>query len=585
MKVDRNPVLRLGRESPGFSQCIRRARVAAVAGFTLAAGLFAQGNVNAQIVSPPPLPPDVIVFPMRDFVSISGYAPFSDLLIQVRRGNSTVGLAKATTDSTGFVEVNHPGGVCWQDVTPDVTANDVVQVTYDDTTNNRQLLLPVGTGYATRTSNAVTQPAVIVGNTVVVKGKALQGITAIPITRLEIRIIQPAFRDTPGSRIRKRDIRADSLGGVVEGNNPRDFGARGFLTYDPPTAACRVGCFTAVFTGLNETERMLATGFGAETRVMAWQVTDAAANRLGMTIYEADVPGGPGMGGCPPGPGGPVGPNPPAYPVAYDPLNLTDAAIPPTDPTPLHAGIGVFPSRDFVSADGYPIGTDLQIVVRRQDPLNPNAPNGVIVGTARGLTVGFPGGTGMLEANHPGGVCWSGQTPDIRSGDKVDIFEVANGAFLRGETQQVIGATVSGPPAYNAVTGQLVINGTMPTNWDLTRLEQRIVQPAFLDTVGSRITKRDIRADTAGGRVDGVPGGTGFLEQTSATTWRATYTGLNDIERALVMSGESRIMAWHNADAAGNRFGLTIFEYNVSGGPGMGGRPEVGAFTIPIPLP
>ena len=32
---------------------------------------------------------------------------------------------------------------------------------------------------------------------------------------------------------------------------------------------------------------------------MAWQATDAAGNRLGVTIYEAGLIGGPGFGGCP----------------------------------------------------------------------------------------------------------------------------------------------------------------------------------------------------------------------------------------------------------------------------------------------
>ena len=251
----------------------------------------------------------------------------------------------------------------------------------------------------------------------------------------------------------------------------------------------------------------------------------------------------------------------------------------------------VFPSRDFVSPAGFPIGQEMQIVVRRQDPNNPNSPNGVIVGTARGTTVNAEG-TGMMEVNHPGGLCWSGQTPDIRAGNKVDMFRIVNGAFAGGETQEVIAVDIHAGSVCE-FTNRLIINGTMPEGWPLARLEHRVIQPAFREVAGSRIGRRDIRADIAGGRVGQptIPGGTGFIAQTSPTTWRATYTGLNATERALALTGEHRIMAWlaEGAIPPGEdepaRAGLTIFEYDLQGGPGMGGCPATGGFTIPIPLP
>jgi hypothetical protein len=496
----------------------------------------------------------------------------------------------------GELEVNHPGGICWTDVTPDIVGYDVVQVTYDNTLHNQQKGgVPIGTGYATRTAGISAEAAFIdANNNVVVKGKALQGITAVPLARLEIRIRNKDFMDGPfPSRIGKQDILITSAGGRIDDDNGNQVpGTSGTLSYDAPSATCRVGCFTAVFSGLNETERNLAVA--GQTRVMSWQAANAVGDRLGLTIYEAGESGGPGMGGCPPGPGGAIAPKPPAYPVPYNPLNLQDAAN-PTDFAAL-AEVVAFPMRDFMGVEGLPANShqDLQIVLRRQDPNNPSNPNGVIVGSARGLssTILVDDETGeqmdVLEVNHPGGICWTGQTPRFQANDKLDVFKVVNGAFAGGQTQTVIGVTISEPPFVNA-SNQLIVRGTMPEGFVMEQMEQRIVQPLFRDGNGSRIQRRDIRADVFGGVILGVTGATGFLVPTSPTTWQATYIGLNATELKLAMAGGFRIMAWQalgpvvGGEAA--RLGMTIWEYGEVGGPGMGGCPTSGGLTIPIPLP
>jgi hypothetical protein len=46
--------------------------------------------------------------------------------------------------------------------------------------------------------------------------------------------------------------------------------------------------------------KVVANGGGE--RLLAWQETDAAGNRQGVTIAELGEAGGPGMGGCPAGP-------------------------------------------------------------------------------------------------------------------------------------------------------------------------------------------------------------------------------------------------------------------------------------------
>jgi hypothetical protein len=107
----------------------------AVALFTVAATLtiLASGMASAQTIDNPPLMPmDIQVFPSRDFTSVAGFAKNADVLIQVRR-SGIVSDAVGRTDATGAIEVNHPGGVCWRNVTPDIGPGDTVRVTYQDT--------------------------------------------------------------------------------------------------------------------------------------------------------------------------------------------------------------------------------------------------------------------------------------------------------------------------------------------------------------------------------------------------------------------------------------------------------------------
>jgi hypothetical protein len=541
-----------------------------LAALSVALAMLAPGVATAQVNNPPLLPQAITIFPSRDFVSVEGFAANADLTISVRRDGTEVSDAVGRTDATGLLEVNHPGGVCWRNVTPDIVAGDTIRVTYRGTANNQALGLVQGTGSAANTLNATATQAVqqVVGpdpnlnNVVIVKGNAaLANGSRIPIARLEVRIVQPAYRETTGSRITRRDIRADSAGGRVDGVP----GGSGTLAYDTATSTT----FTAVFRGLNAVERQLTVD--GQTRAMAWQQTTAAGDRLGMTIFEVGEVGGPGFGGCPPGPGGVVPTTPPAAPVPYNPGQLVDA----TQPQP--ALVTVFPERDFVSIEGFPAGTDLQVVVRRGTGPTP------IIGTARGVV---PSG-GIFEINHPGGICWSGQTPDIQPGDWVDAFSVVSLGFNAGQKQQVIGAQVTRRATVTS-DGRVRVDGTAvdPRNgapFPLANVEQRIINPDFIGTAGSRITRRDIRADTAGGRVDGVPGATALLQANGAPAWRVFYTGLNATEAQLAVAGQARAMAWFSTNANGDRFGLTISEFGEVGGPGFGGCPATGTATIPLP--
>ena len=541
---------------------------------TLAAILtvLASGTLSAQtIMNPPQLPQDITVFPQRDFTSISGFAANADVRVQLLRGGM-VSDAVGRTDATGFFEVNHPGGVCWRRVTPDIVPADVVRVTYDDTEHNR-LNVPtaaIGSGAATTTQNVTASQAFDAGNgTVVIKGKAqLTDGTPISLTQLEVRIVNPGFIGS-GSRIGRRSIRADSAGGRVDGIGGTPIpGTSGTLAYDSATAST----FTAVFSGLNDYERLLVVE--GQTRVMGWQQTTAAGDRLGMTIYEVGELGGPGIGGCPPGPNGVVPPQNPTPPVHYNPTRLLDAADVANQGS--LKDVTVFPERDFISIAGFGAGTELQVVVRRGNSSTP------VIGTTRGIV----GRDGLFEVNHPGGVCWTGQTPNVQPGDWIDVFKVNNLQFSEGQTQRVINAVIKKPAFINnglvKVEGIAVNEIGSPLPLGLT--EQRIVNPDFTNTRISRIGRRDIRADINGGRVGNIAGVTGTLTaKGGGGDWEAVYRGLTLDEQKLAVAGQSRAMAWHSTNGNGDRFGMTIFEFGEVGGPGISGCPATGSALIAIP--
>ena len=260
-------------------------RRALVVGATavVASATFA-GTAYAAIVEPPPAPLEYVVFPSRDFVSLGGNPAGQSLNIQVMRQGIEVGSAKSsdatpalTTDADGILEVNHPGGLCWSGSTPDIQPGDKVVVTQEGNPAD---------GFSVTTQDVTADPAEIVGGNVVVHGVALNlDGTPMSLANVEQRIINPAFRDVG---LAKRDIRATT----DDGN----------LVRDPAVK----GGFIATHSGLTVAQQQAAVD--GETRAMAWQSTNAAGDRLGITIYEADTIGGPGFGGCPALQEGPTAP-------------------------------------------------------------------------------------------------------------------------------------------------------------------------------------------------------------------------------------------------------------------------------------
>jgi hypothetical protein len=251
----------------------RKATIAVAAAIVVAS----PGLAAADIISPPPSPLEIVVFPQRDFVSTGGLPAGQALSFKIIRNGVTIATASssqvsppALTDAEGILEVNHPGGLCWQGVTPNILPGDVLRVTDEAAPAN---------GYEVRTQGVEATSTEIVGSNVVIHGVAFDDAgNPLPLNRVEQRIVQPAFREAP-EPLEKRDIRATT--------------ADHNLKPDPAV----VGGFIATHSGLTAVQRQKA--IDGQTRVLGWQATARNGDRLGITIWEEDEPGGPGFGNCP----------------------------------------------------------------------------------------------------------------------------------------------------------------------------------------------------------------------------------------------------------------------------------------------
>ena len=434
----------------------------------------------------------IIVFPQRDFVSASGFAAGGLVTVDLVHPDGTVftagsGLAPQDDPRTpdvfdGLVEVNHPGGYCWQGTTPDIRPGDVVRISDD------------GTGVADQTTVAAVtaqRPVQTAVGTVVVHGTAAQADgSRIPVTLLEQRLVanRQAF-ELNGTRT----LRASSVP-ILKGG--------GTLDYDGPTG----GAWTATYAGLSAADVTMA--LGAESRAL-W-LGNAVAPSIESTIYElgAGIRPGPALPGCTaplervvPPPGSDV--TPPSVPTLtptatsnFSDISLGWSASVDTLADGSTTGVtsyGVY--RDGVAIDNVqnaagtppapqtyvdrnvPPGTYAYTVDAADAAGNRSAPSAGEPGTATARPVaakvaneppslpvqlisfpsrdfvspsGFaptdvvdielvragrvistssaripqddertPGFDGLVEVNHPGGGCWEGSTPEIRPGDVI----------------------------------------------------------------------------------------------------------------------------------------------------------------------
>jgi hypothetical protein len=500
----------------------RAGRVALGAGGALLASAVVALPALPSMGAEPPAPGhEIISFPQRDFVSASGYVQGVEAYVQVIRGGVPIAISTpvlpeddpGTAGFDGLVEVNHPGGGCWSTATgtPDIQPGDKVRVFQeqdDPTTAGVVDVIPIADDTTTTAAVTAGRPVVSAPDinnrvTVTVKGTA-QTLTAagtptgtpIPLAQIEQRLINGDKFSFNG----RRDLRA-----------PRD----GTLRYD---AAGGID-WTATYTRIPAADVKKINA--SESRVL-WLGPNA------LTIYEngSDVVAGPEAPCTAPLQGAPA-PAPAAKPAQA----LLPDATSVSAPVAPHSLIA-FPSRDFISADGYTPGSTVSFSVLR---------GGTLVGQSDSVVVDD---AGVAEVNHPGGGCFlsTTQTPDIRVGDVVRITDLTSHV---AEQTTVADVTVDKPtsPAANTVR----VTGTA-FNADGSPMALGQVEQRFVNTQRFASGRRTLRAPGQGTLVAGATPG----------SWVATYTGLVSTDVTKALKGETRAM-WLGPDpAAGTE--LTIYE-------------------------
>jgi hypothetical protein len=239
------------------------------------------------------------------------------------------------------------------------------------------------------------------------------------------------------------------------------------------------------------------------------------------------------------------------------------AAVLPTFPDNLL----IFPNRDFITVEGYSAHQGETATVTLTRPSLGNQVVGSATGVVSGADVAF-------EINHPGGVCWGNGTtikvtPDIQPGD---VASISFAGSVVGDTEvqdafvtqdaSVIGSTV-------------LVKGHIGAGVDPNNTEQRIVEPALIDT---EIARRDIRAIPGPLTLAPRGGYSSALEfgLDGPNSFTATYVFDNPATAAIAANASlgERLLSWQFTDPVGNRQGVSIAEFGEPGGPGFGGCPN-----------
>ncbi|WP_458779931.1 fibronectin type III domain-containing protein [Arthrobacter sp. D3-16] len=269
--------------TPGNSSS--RRRIAGLLAGTTTLALVGVGTSAVMAANPPVGPGNIEIFTKRDMVAIEGYAAQAgqDATIRVSRGGNLIGVARGVVDATGFLEVNHPGGVCWDVVTPNIAGGDEVTVEFEDGSSDGAL---AGTSVITSVDAVDGTPtpniAGDVEGQVVVKGK--YG-TDVDTARMAVEIVNPAMRNMG---IGERAI------GWPDDEVPAGYKVDGLAAN---------GEFTVTYGFFSAAERDAA--MAGDPSVASWQAEPVGVEaQLGLTISEFKEIDGPGFGGCPAGPSG-----------------------------------------------------------------------------------------------------------------------------------------------------------------------------------------------------------------------------------------------------------------------------------------
>jgi hypothetical protein len=254
--------------SPVSPRSKRSRRMAAIvtSGVAILAAMPAVASAN-----------QVIAFPERDFLSGTGVTPGATVNYTVAHPAGGSFTASVRADLDGLAEVNHPGGVCWTAMTPDLKAGDVVTAT--DGVAADAVSFTVPNTQVQRVSNPAPGTIVVKGWAASDGGPTTPGTTRLPDDQVESRIVAPRNRfDLTG----KRTLRASPVGGT-----------EGTFAWDDATGTT----YTATYTGLSQADVDLAMSVG-EARTL-WLGSDPLNPRDGSIFESGDaVIGGSSPGFC-----------------------------------------------------------------------------------------------------------------------------------------------------------------------------------------------------------------------------------------------------------------------------------------------
>ncbi|MDQ1631609.1 MAG: large repetitive protein [Frankiaceae bacterium] len=250
-----------------------RSAVSAPVPATATANPAPLGAVN----EPPVAPRSLIAFPSRDFVSTSGFSAGDLVNVYLIRNGVTISTSEGLipTDSPktpqfdGIVEVNHPGGGCWDGTTPRMLPGDKIRAIAFNTNEV--------TGATTATSDQTTVSDVAANPPTLTRPDG----SALPAGTVQIHGTATAASGDPlpAAQI---DTRLVSKGNLFAVNGRRTLragtGTDGTFSYDAPGSTH----WTATYSNLSPAD--VDRAMSAESRIL-WLGADPAA-LTETTIFE-----------------------------------------------------------------------------------------------------------------------------------------------------------------------------------------------------------------------------------------------------------------------------------------------------------